>query len=86
VLELRKEDGRIMAVSYGYLERAAYEPSEGITLSIAGRRIQIKGRNLNAESRPTLRLFQGITRHRVACGSVRRGMMRQLWQKKTQQS
>jgi hypothetical protein len=66
MIELRKRDGNILAVGYGYLDHAAFNPSEGITLSVAGRTIKIKGRNLNAEVRPTVRLFEGITRHRVS--------------------
>lgn len=65
MLELRRKDGSILAVGYGYLDHAEFNPSEGITLSVAGRKIRIKGRNLNAEARPTVRLFEGITRHRV---------------------
>lgn len=65
MLELRKKDGTIAAFSYAYLERADFDPSEGITLHIMGKRIQIKGQNLNGEARPNIRLFHGITRHRV---------------------
>lgn len=63
-LELRSRTGNILAVGYGYLERAEFDPSEGITLSVGG--LKIKGRNLNAEVRPLVRLFQGIVRHRVS--------------------
>src|SRR6266404_1320814 len=65
MLELRKKDGNILAVGYGWLERVEFNPSEGITLSIVGRTIRIKGRHLNGEARPAVRLFEGITRHRV---------------------
>ncbi|HEX2839356.1 MAG TPA: hypothetical protein VHN77_14660 [Phycisphaerales bacterium] len=65
MLELRKNDGSIMAVSYGYLERAEFDPTDGITLHVMGRTVRITGRNLNAEIRPNLRLFHGITRYRV---------------------
>lgn len=65
MLELRRKDGSILAVGYGYLDHAEFNPSEGITLSVAGRKIRIKGRNLNAEVRPSVRLFEGIARHRV---------------------
>ncbi len=65
MLELRRKDGCILAVGYGYLDHAEFNPSDGITLSVAGRKIRIKGRNLNAEVRPTVHLFEGITRHRV---------------------
>lgn len=65
MLELRRKDGEILAVGYGYLDHAAFDPSQGVTLSVAGKKIRIKGRNLNAEVRPTVRLFEGIARHRV---------------------
>lgn len=65
MLELRRKDGSITAVGYAWLERAEFDPSEGITLCFAGSKIRIKGRNLNSESRPNVRLFEGITRHRV---------------------
>ncbi|GIK20364.1 MAG: hypothetical protein DYG94_11000 [Leptolyngbya sp. PLA3] len=66
MLELRRKDGSIVAIGYGWLERVAFDPSEGITLSAAGQKIRIKGRNLNAEIRPAVRLFEGIARHRVS--------------------
>jgi hypothetical protein len=65
MLELRKKDGNILAVGYGWLERAEFDPSEGITLHGAGGKVRIKGRNLNVEVRQSIRLFEGITRHRV---------------------
>ncbi|RIK66918.1 MAG: hypothetical protein DCC65_08195 [Planctomycetota bacterium] len=66
MLELRKKDGSITAIGYCYLERAEYDPSDGITLHVLGQKIRLKGRNLNAEVRPAVRLFEGITRHKVA--------------------
>lgn len=65
MLELRRKDGGIVAIGYGWLERVQFDPSEGITLSAAGQKIRIRGRNLNAEVRPSVRLFEGIARHRV---------------------
>ena len=65
MLELRKADGSIMAIGYGWLERAEFDPTDGITLHVLGRTVRIKGRNLNGEVRPQVRLFHGITRHRV---------------------
>ncbi len=65
MLELRRKDGSIVAIGYGWLERVAFDPSDGITLSAAGQKIRIKGRNLNSEVRPSVRLFEGIARHRV---------------------
>jgi hypothetical protein len=65
MLELRKKKGNIVAVGYSWLERVEFDPSEGITLHMAGGRIHIRGRNLNGEVRPNVRLFQGVTRHKV---------------------
>jgi hypothetical protein len=64
-LELRKKDGCILAIPYGWIEKFEFEPSEGITLHAGGRKVSIKGRNLNAETRPLIRLFSGLCRHRV---------------------
>jgi hypothetical protein len=65
MLELRRKDGNILAVGYGWLERALFNPSDGITLHVAGQIIRIRGRSLNAEVRQAVRLFEGLTRHRV---------------------
>ena len=65
MLELRKKNGNIVAIGYGWLERAEFNPSEGISLTCLGRTIRIRGRNLNSEIRPGVRLFAGIVRHRV---------------------
>jgi len=65
MLELRRKDARIVAIGYGWLERVCFDPSEGIMLLAGGQKIRIKGRNLNAEIRPAVRLFERITRHRV---------------------
>lgn len=65
MLELRKKTGHILAVGYGYLERAEFDPSEGITLLVLGRTIRLKGRNLNTDASPGVTLFGGICRHRV---------------------
>ncbi len=65
MLELRKKTGNVRAIGYAWLERVEFDPSQGISLFVAGQKIRIVGRNLNAELRPNLRLFQGITRHRI---------------------
>lgn len=65
MLELRRKTGTVLAVGYGWLERAEFDPSEGITLHILGQKVLIQGRNLNREVRPLVRLFEGITRQRV---------------------
>jgi hypothetical protein len=66
MLELRKKNGNVLAIGYGWLERVEFDPSDGITLHLVGQKIRIKGRNLNSEAWPNVRLFQGITRHKVA--------------------
>jgi hypothetical protein len=63
---LRKKSGDVIAISYSRIEWVEFNPTEGITLHVHGEKIRIKGRNLNAEARPEVRLFQGIARHRVA--------------------
>ena len=65
MLELRKKTGDILAIGYGWIERIEFDPSKGITLKCGRQEIRIKGRNLNGEARPLVRLFQGLTRHRV---------------------
>jgi hypothetical protein len=65
MLELRRKTGDILAVGYGWLERAEFDASEGITLHLGARAVRITGRNLNAEVRPMVRLYEGIVRHRV---------------------
>jgi len=65
MLELRKKDGHILAVGYSWLERVEFDPSEGITLHVPGQKIKVTGSGLNTDARPTVRLFDGIIRHRV---------------------
>lgn len=65
MLELRRKDGSVIALSYTGLERADLDPSGRIELKISGVLVRLRGRNLNAEVRPGVRLFEGITRHRV---------------------
>lgn len=65
MLELRKKTGSIVAIGYSWLERVEFDPSEGITLCALGQKIHIRGRNLNAEVRPMVRLFEGVARQRV---------------------
>ena len=65
MLELRTKNGNIVAVGYSWLERVEFDPSEGIMLHMVGQKIRIRGRNLNGDARPNVRLFQGITRHKV---------------------
>ncbi len=65
-IELRRANGNIVAIPYHTIDRFEFNPSEGIILSLAGQRIRIKGCHLNAEVRPTIRLFEGLTRYRVS--------------------
>ena len=65
MLELKKKDGTILAIAYSFIDRVEFSPSEGITLRSGQEKIRIKGRGLNNELRPQVRLFQGIARHRV---------------------
>lgn len=65
MLELRQKDGGVSAFAYAWLERADFDPSEGISLKFGAEKIKITGRNLNGEARPNIRLFDGIVRHRV---------------------
>jgi hypothetical protein len=64
-VELRRKDGSIRAIGYAWIEQMDFDPSDGIVLHCGGRQIRIRGRNLNAEAKPNLRLFQGLARHRV---------------------
>lgn len=64
-LELQLKTGRIAALPYAWIDFAEFDPSEGITLHARGGEITIRGRNLNKETRPGVRLFQGIAARRV---------------------
>ena len=66
MLEVRYRDGRLSAFAYELLDRAEFDPSEGIMLKFSSVTVRIIGRNLNAEARPNLRLFDGIIRRRVS--------------------
>ena len=65
MLEIRHKDGKISAFGYAWLDSAEFDPSEGIVLRFSGKTVKIVGRNLNGEVRPSIRLFDGIVRHRV---------------------
>jgi hypothetical protein len=64
-VELRRANGNIVAIPYHTIERFEFDPSEGIVLAVAGKQICLKGRNLNLEVQPTIKLFEGLARHRV---------------------
>jgi hypothetical protein len=64
-LELRQKSGIVLAIPYAYITRMEFQPSGMITLVVGTESVRIKGRNLNGEIRPQVRLFQGICRQRV---------------------
>lgn len=64
-LELRRKDGSILGVGYAWIDKVSFDPSAGITLSVSGQKIAIRGRNLNGEVQAGARLFRGICQHRV---------------------
>lgn len=64
-LVLHKKSGSSLALSYGFIERIEFDPSDGITITAGRTTARIQGRNLNGEIRPTVRLFEGLTRCRV---------------------
>lgn len=64
MLELRRRDGVIRSVSYGFLDHCDFDPAGTITLHVSGAEIKITGRNLTQETSPGLQLFTTITRHR----------------------
>lgn len=65
MLELKKASGNCLAVGYNFIDRIELNLSLGITLSVSGRMIRIKGRNLNGAEGTSLRLFESLTRHKV---------------------
>jgi hypothetical protein len=65
MVSLRKKSGDIHALGYGFIDRIAFDPSEGITIFCGSRSVRIKGKNLNKEVRPNVSLFVGLTQHRI---------------------
>jgi hypothetical protein len=65
MLQVRYRNGTIEAFPYALLSFAQFKRSEGIWLCFGTKTIRIIGRNLDAECRPNLRLFDGIMRRRV---------------------
>lgn len=65
MLEVRHRDGRLSAFNYATLDRAEFDPSAGITLHFGAKTVKIIGRNLNAEARQNVRLFNGLLRRRI---------------------
>lgn len=65
MLEIRLKTGAIIALGYSWIESLSFDPTDGIAIATPSQRIRLIGRNLNAELRPGIRLFEGLTRHRV---------------------
>jgi hypothetical protein len=66
MLQLRLRDGTILALGYAWMQSVEFDASKGITIRFAGKTLTIRGRNLNAEARPNVRLVDELCRHRVA--------------------
>jgi hypothetical protein len=64
-LEIRKKDGSVIALGYPWLESVAFNPSEGMMLTFAGRKVTIRGRNLRQPAKDNVALLNGILRHKV---------------------
>lgn len=64
-LILHLKTGAIGALPYGWIDFAEFEPSTGIILHARGRKVTIRGRNLNRELPVGRKLFQGIVDRRV---------------------
>ena len=58
MLELRLADGNHDAYDYGWLNRAAFNPSEGIVLHFNSVRVVIRGKNLWP-------IYEGVLQHRI---------------------
>jgi hypothetical protein len=65
MLELRKKDGSSIALSYSVLDRAAFDPSDGVRLRFPGADVHLVGRRLNDPVDRGLRLYELLLRHRV---------------------
>lgn len=65
MLELRKKDGRVLAIPYGWIERIEYDPDRGITLICGGKAISIEGHGMGNDSPSASSLLSGLIRHRV---------------------
>jgi len=66
MLELRRKTGVIRAVGYNWINKIDFDASTGITLHAGNDIIRIKGRNLNSDARPHVKLFEGLTRQKVS--------------------
>ena len=52
MFEIRHRDGKIDAFTYAMLDRAEFDPSEGITLHFGRSQVKLEGRNLNLYTPP----------------------------------
>lgn len=64
-LELRKKDGRILAIAYGWIDHLEYDPDNGITIHAGPRTIRIEGSGLDCGGQSESHLFRGVAHHRV---------------------
>lgn len=65
MLEMRLKDGSSVAYSYALLDRASFDPSDGIRLHFPRTEIVIRGRGLNQPAGPGAKLFDLLLRQRV---------------------
>lgn len=66
MLEFRLKDGRVVALSYALLDRATFDPSEGIRLRFAGEEVRIAGQALNERLPSGVQpLFELVLRHKA---------------------
>lgn len=65
MLELRKKDGSSVAFAYSYLDRASFDPSDGIRIKFPGTQVHLIGQRLNDPVDRGLRLYELLLRHRV---------------------
>jgi hypothetical protein len=66
MLQLRLRAGGVVALGYAWMQSVEFDASKGITLRFAGKTVTVRGRNLNAETRPNVRLVDELCCHRVA--------------------
>jgi hypothetical protein len=64
-LELRLKTGNTIALGYAWLEQAAFDPSEGITLQFAGCCVKLQGQHLEQPLKSHATVYDGFLRHRI---------------------
>jgi hypothetical protein len=65
-IELRKANGKVLALGYHTIDDMEFDPTDGITLKAGKRTIRLKGRNLGRELRPNIPLITALATHRLA--------------------